>query len=549
MSIMSSSRYNNPLHYEGKLDSFFNWLQGKNSVYTKNTRRFGSWQSLIIFTLLFLMVLALIPSMMSKTEDEPQEPVANDVFKDLVKENKDEEEPPAIEPPSNPLETKQAAVREAYLHAWNGYVKHAWGHDEVYPVTNGTNDSWGHLGVTVVDSIDTMMIMQLTEPLSLARTWVEQLSFDVDFDASVFEFAIRYLGGLLSAFDLSADDLYLKKAIELADRLLPAFNTTSGLPNAIVNLHSGESALHQYTHGCAVLSEVYAVQLEFAYLADVSGNRTYQEVVDRINEVIETIAPEDGLFPVFIDANTTSFSSSHITIGALGDSFYELMLKQYIYTKDPRHLDMYARSARGIYQKLVGKSEPNGFTYIGEQSYGVLSGKMDHLVCFAGGMFALGAQYAENEEDFEWQFLLGSELTKTCFETYRRTPSGLGPEISEFGNDDDFTTMAPHYILRPETVESIFVLYRLTGDEMYIDMGWAIFEALQEHCRTPTAYAGLKSVHLNGALKHHDSMQSFFLSETLKYLYLLFSPETLIPLNEYVFTTEAHPLRIPKHAD
>ena len=115
------------------------------------------------------------------------------------------------------------------------------------------------------------------------------------------------------------------------------------------------------------------------------------------------------------------------------------------------------------------------------------------------------------------------------------------------------------YILRPETVESVFVLYRVTGDEKYREIGWKIFEALNKQCRTPSAYSGLKNVNHKAEqvkptarLQHlppdptnwNDSMESFFLAETLKYLYLLFSPTDVIPLDRYVFNTEAHPLGI-----
>eukprot|EP01126_Amoeba_proteus_P048577 TRINITY_DN5626_c0_g2_i1.p2 TRINITY_DN5626_c0_g2~~TRINITY_DN5626_c0_g2_i1.p2 ORF type:complete len:117 (-),score=15.61 TRINITY_DN5626_c0_g2_i1:70-420(-) len=110
-------------------------------------------------------------------------------------------------------------------------------------------------------------------------------------------------------------------------------------------------------------------------------------------------------------------------------------------------------------------------------------------------------------------------------------------------NHPGFKNRAAHYLLRPETVESLFVLYRQTGDKMYQDWGWSIFRALEMYCKTEAGFSGILNV---GSVRttQDNKLQSFFLAETLKYLFLLFSPTTFIPLDEYVFNTEAHPTRI-----
>jgi len=100
------------------------------------------------------------------------------------------------------------------------------------------------------------------------------------------------------------------------------------------------------------------------------------------------------------------------------------------------------------------------------------------------------------------------------------------------------------YILRPETVESLFIAYRLTGDERYREQGWAIFEAIEKYCRVESGgYASILNVD-DVKSKKEDRMETFMMSETLKYLYLLFSDSNVLPLNKYVFNTEAHPLPI-----
>jgi len=115
---------------------------------------------------------------------------------------------------------------------------------------------------------------------------------------------------------------------------------------------------------------------------------------------------------------------------------------------------------------------------------------------------------------------------------------------------DVFTIGQAKYILRPETIESLFILYRITGKIQYREWGWTIFQAINKWCRTPSSFSGLidTDFDLNRSANKEDNwdngQQSFFYAETLKYLYLLFEPHQIIPLDRYVFTTEAHPIKI-----
>jgi hypothetical protein len=130
---------------------------------------------------------------------------------------------------------------------------------------------------------------------------------------------------------------------------------------------------------------------------------------------------------------------------------------------------------------------------------------------------------------------------------YARFPTGISPEYVQFheGSDLDVGPGAPHYLLRPETVESFFVLYHLTGDPVYREWGWEVFQAIERYCRTQAGYGSIRDVRRTNIMAPDDKMESFFLAETLKYLYLLFDPETPIDmLHKHVFNTEAHPLRI-----
>ena len=128
---------------------------------------------------------------------------------------------------------------------------------------------------------------------------------------------------------------------------------------------------------------------------------------------------------------------------------------------------------------------------------------------------------------------------------------GLGPEAVRFNTYDagtrgDWEVQSAKYLLRPETVESLFILWRTTKDAKYRERAWAIFQSIEKHCKTPLAYSGVRDVtkDVGGGANWNDSVQSFFFAETLKYLYLIFSSDSTIPLDKYVFSTEAHPFLI-----
>jgi len=251
------------------------------------------------------------------------------------------------------------------------------------------------------------------------------------------------------------------------------------------------------------------------------------------------VKPIPGLYPVYVHPSGR-FTNTLITLGALGDSFYEYLLKYYVMSGETKYRRMFEESVAGIKANLLAYSSPSKLLFINEMNSGVQSPKMDHLVCFAGGMYALSSVHIDPEH-----LEIGKEITKTCYEMYRRQPTGIAPELVRFEGDTDFyaPSGARHYLLRPETVESLFVLWRTTHDNIYREWGWEIFQAIETHCKTPNGYSGIRDVTVTNPAKD-DLQQSFFMAETLKYLYLLFTPDDVIPLDKYVFNTEAHPLEI-----
>ncbi|RDB27311.1 Mannosyl-oligosaccharide 1,2-alpha-mannosidase MNS3 [Hypsizygus marmoreus] len=486
---------------------------------------------------------------------------------------------------------RRDAVVQAFKHAWSGYERDAMGDDQYHPISKkGTNlTDAGGIGYTIVDAIDTMQIMGLTEEYTRARAWIEKsLSFDRNGKFNTFEITIRILGGLLSAYHLcSGDPLYLEKATELADRLLPAFETPFGLPATDVNL--GLRKAVEDANNVASTAEVGSVQLELRYLSHLTDNDEYWDKAENVMKTIKAATLPSGLATIYMGTESGQFLMSQIRLGSRGDSFYEYLLKQYLQTNQTEtgYRELYENAMTAIHKTLLRTTPAKNLTFFVELvpqrgRRGKIDWhaepKQDHLVCFLGGNLMLGATTAGADKHSvsvppmddelsptgqrDWK--TGMDVIETCIETYKGTATGLSPEIVHFRTSDDglgstaktdwyikgargSSKEPPYdarYILRPETIESLFVAYRLTGDEKYRQYGWDIFQAIEKYCRVETGgYASILNVDdVNSKLE--DRMETFMLSETLKYLYLLFSDESVLPLDKYVFNTEAHPLPI-----
>ncbi|XP_068154492.1 mannosyl-oligosaccharide alpha-1,2-mannosidase IA isoform X1 [Drosophila tropicalis] len=448
---------------------------------------------------------------------------------------------------------RRSHVKQMMKHAWHNYKLYAWGKNELRPLSqrphSGSIFGSYDLGATIVDGLDTLYIMGLEREYREGRDWIERkFSLDnISAELSVFETNIRFVGGMLTLYAFTGDPLYKEKAQHIADKLLPAFQTPTGIPYALVNTKTGMAKNYGWASGgSSILSEFGTLHLEFAYLSDITGNPLYRERVQTIRQVLKEIEKPKGLYPNFLNPKTGKWGQLHMSLGALGDSYYEYLLKAWLQSgqTDEEAREMYDEAMLAIMDKMV-RTSPNGLTYVSDLKFDRLEHKMDHLACFSGGLFALGAATRQNEHTDKYMEV-GKGITNTCHESYIRAPTQLGPEAFRFSDAAEaraLRSQEKYYILRPETFESYFVLWRLTHDQKYRDWGWEAVLALEKHCRTPHGYCGLRNVYQQEPQKD-DVQQSFFLAETLKYLYLLFSDDSVLPLDEWVFNTEAHPLPI-----
>uniref|UniRef100_A0A8C7P2T8 alpha-1,2-Mannosidase n=1 Tax=Oncorhynchus mykiss TaxID=8022 RepID=A0A8C7P2T8_ONCMY len=454
--------------------------------------------------------------------------------------------------PSDPQTLqRREKVKEMMKFAWDNYKSFAWGKNELRPLTrNGHigNMFGGLRGASIVDSLDTLYIMGLMDEYNDAKEWVEtSLDLNSNGEASLFEVNIRYVGGLLSAYYLTGEEMFKRKVMVLGEKLLPAFNTPTGIPRGVINLGSGTSWSWGWASaGSSILAEFGTLHLEFVHLSELSNNGIYTEKVMNIRKLLNKIEKPHGLYPNFLSPVSGNWVQHHVSIGGLGDSFYEYLIKSYLMSDktDEEAKKMYYSALEAIEANLVQKS-PGGLTYMAEWRGGILDHKMGHLACFSGGMVVIGADDGAPEKRQHY-LDLAAEITHTCHESYSRSATKLGPEAFRFDGGAEATATRlsdRYYILRPEVIESYMYMWRLTHDPKYREWGWEAVEALEKHCRVEAGFSGIRDVYAQ-TVSHDNMQQSFFLSETLKYLYLLFSDDDLLPLEDWVFNTEAHPLPV-----
>ncbi|KAL1624908.1 mannosyl-oligosaccharide alpha-1,2-mannosidase [Diplodia seriata] len=495
-------------------------------------------------------------------------------------------------------------VRDAFKLSWDAYEKYAWGYDEFHPVSKkGRQMVPGGMGWIIVDALDTLILMNLTTQLTHAREWVStSLDYEKDHDVNTFETTIRMLGGLLSAHYLSTEfphyapipmkegeeDLFQEKAADLADRLLGAYESHSGIPFASINLKTGQGIRSHADGGASSTAEATSLQLEMKYVAKLTGEAHYWEKAENIMKVVDDLEAQDGLVPIFIHPDRGTFQGSNIRLGSRGDSYYEYLIKQYLQTskQEPIYKEMWDETVYGMRKHLITYSSSANLTVLGERPSGLdgnLSPKIDHLVCFLPGTIALGATEGKTLEEArrspswgekqESDMELARELMKTCWGMYKVTATGLAPEITYFKVDDpprmwesyadkvmspaeldetnegdwksdyDIKPADTHNLQRPETVESLFYMWRITGEVKYREWGWEMFQSFVKYTLVEDG-SGFTSINdvTNPSPPARDNMESFWLAETLKYLYLLFGPDDVLPLTDMVLNTEAHPL-------
>lgn len=402
-------------------------------------------------------------------------------------------------------------VRDEFLLSWHAYEKYAWGHDELRPLSKTPRDWYGEpLLMTPVDALDTMLIMGLDDEAAKAKALiVEKLSFDKDISVQNFEVTIRLLGGLLSAYELTGDERLLRLADDLGTRLLPVFNSPTGMPYRFVNLRTGKT-----TGAKSNPAEIGTLVLEFGTLSKLTHKPVYFEKAKNALVQLYKRRSKIGLVGEEIDVESGEWTSRTSHVGGGIDSYYEYLLKCSILFHDRECRSMWETSIRAVNKYLA-----DGAWY-GEAD--MVTGKrtatqFGALHAFLPAVLDLGGQTRR-----------ARRLEQSCFRMWQL--HGVEPEVIDYRT---MTVVSPGYPLRPEIIESAYYLHERA-------MGKTFLESLIANCRTDAGYTVLKNVVTK---EKGDLMPSYFFAETLKYLYLLFADDAKVGLKEWVFNTEAHPLR------
>lgn len=438
------------------------------------------------------------------------------------------------------------------MHAWNGYKKFAWGHDDLKPLSRTWHDWYAEpLLMTPVDALDTMIIMGLKDEAATTKDYiVRNLSFDKDISVQNFEITIRLLGGLLSSYQMTGDKRLLALAEDLGNRLLPAFNSPTGMPYRFVNLKTG--AVRDPDSNPA---ETGTLLIEFGTLSKLTGRPVFYEKAKRA--LVETYKRRSriGLVGEKINVETGKWVTTDSHISGAIDSYYEYLLKCWLLFDDQDCRRMWLDSIAAINKYLLDEIDRDAGQGVkrelwyghadmntGQRStrtYGALDAFFPAVLALSGDLPR--AERLQQSSFKMWQ-LQGIEPEEINYETLQVT--------------------YPGYPLRPEIVESTYYLYQYTSGvargsrllrpnasrtqrpffaaNSYQRMGEQLFRDFVRHCRSESGYAALKSVVTK---EQADSMQSFVFAETFKYFYLLFAPPRTLRLDDVIFNTEAHPIR------
>ena len=413
-------------------------------------------------------------------------------------------------------------VKEEFIHAWDGYKKYAWGHDELLPLSKSYKDWYGvSLYMTPIDAFDTMKLMKLDKQANEAKALIlDSLSFNKDISVQTFEITIRLLGGLLSSYGLDHDKKFLALAEDLGHRLLPAFNSKTGMPYRFVNLVTGKT-----DGNVSNPAEIGTLMIEFGTLSKLTGNPVFYSKAKNAIVQLYNRRSKIGLVGSEINVETGEWvnTTSHIRGGI--DSYYEYLLKSWLLFGDKDFKNMWYSSIKAV-NKYLADSVSTGLWYAqADMNTGkIKSTHYGALDAFFPAVLALSGDLKRAEA-----------LEASCYKMWNL--QGIEPETI------DFTTMkilSPQYPLRPEIIESAYYLYHYTRDEKYLEMGKTFLDDLVKYCRTDDGFAELKNVVTK---EKDDNMESFFLAETLKYLYLLFAPPDTLNFESVIFNTEAHPMQ------
>lgn len=422
-------------------------------------------------------------------------------------------------------EARLREVRRVFQDDWQAYRQYAWMKDALKPVTGGYTDQFSGWAATLVDSLDTLWIMGLKDEFNEAVNAAAGIDFGNSTSPRVntFETNIRYLGGLLAAYDLSKRDALLVKAKELGDMLYAGFNTENRMPVDFIDFERAKTGRGLEVEPLVVSASPGTLSLELTRLSQLTGEPQYYDAIAKITDVFyrgqnQTRLP--GIWPTSVSMRKQDvITGQQFTLAGCADSLYEYLPKMHALLGglEPK----YEMMARGfmetakqtlLFRPMVPGNESiliSSSGWVDPDGDFIQDEETEHLACYLGGTYAIAGKMFRNPEYVE----IGAKLTLGCVYAYRAFPTGMAPERwnmvactpdekcewdqERFANATrrrpqwkphlplGFTSAKdPRYILRPEAIESVFIMYRITGNRAYQDLGWDMFAAITNGTRT-----------------------------------------------------------------
>jgi mannosyl-oligosaccharide alpha-1,2-mannosidase len=419
-------------------------------------------------------------------------------------------------------------VREQMRWAWAQYRERAWGKDQIKPISGGFESfplKTHHLGLTIVEALDTLWIMGLDEEFRDGVEWVKRnLDFDVDGEVSVFETAIRLVGGLLSAFHACGDQALLAKARDCTDRLLPSFAASPlGIPHRFINLRTG--ALRDPITNPA---ETGTFIPEFGFLSRATGDDRYRAAAKRALVSMFERRSKIGLLADAMDCRTGEWKSRRATIGPPSDSYYEYLWDGWDLLGDRDCLRMYRACTAAILKhqaKWVGGGHVL-FVDVDFETGSQLSWDQDELASFYGGLLGQGGAMRE-----------GAAYTRAWASVQRRF--GILPEELDASTGKAISVTNA---LRPELADAALNLWLLDGREEWREIARDHYLAMKRWNKARYGYATIADVTATPKLQS-DHCPGYWWSEQMKYYYLMFADVPRVDYRRLYLTTEGNVLR------
>jgi hypothetical protein len=413
-------------------------------------------------------------------------------------------------------------VKNEFKRSWEGYKKYAWGHDVLKPITKTHSDWYAQsLHISPIDAYSTMKVMGLDKEADEVYQYIlDSVNFDKDLFVKTFEVNIRILGGLLAMYQYTEDPKILDLAEDFGTRMLPAFESPTGMPYYWVNLKTGE------VKGADInVAEGGSYTFEMGILSHFTENPVFYEKAKRATKAIFDRRSEIGLIGERTNVETGEWTDERSHIGCCIDSYYEYMYKSWLLFGDEELKEMWDISLEAINKYIAEDYNGNlWYAQVNMNTGEVMNRIVTLYDAYFPGLLALNNDLERAEKNqASWNQLWNK--------------NGLEPMVYDYGLD---SITGPNYDLNPEIIESAWYLYEITGKEEYKQMLEKYFADLKLYCRNDVAYTSMQNVITK---ERKDYMPTFFFAETLKYLYLGLSDKGKEYQENYVFSTEAHPFR------